>query len=43
MISAITNQGKVRFKLFEGEMDALILIEFMRRLIRDAGRNQRRS
>lgn len=38
MISAITNQGKVRFKLFEGGMHAAILIEFMRRLIKDAKR-----
>ena len=38
MISAITNQGKVRFKLFEGGMHAALLIEFMRRLIKDAKR-----
>jgi transposase len=38
MISAVTNQGKVRFKLFDGGMNAAILIEFMRRLIKDAQR-----
>ena len=38
MISAMTNQGKVRFKLFDGGMNAAILIEFMRRLIKDAQR-----
>lgn len=38
MISAITNQGKVRFKLFEGGMNTDILIDFMKRLIKDANR-----
>ena len=38
MISAITHQGKVRFKWFEGTMKADILIEFMKRLIKDANR-----
>ena len=38
MISAITNQGKVRFKLFEGGMNATILIDFLKRLVKDAGR-----
>lgn len=38
MLSAITNQGKVRFKLFEGSMNADILIDFMKRLIKDAKR-----
>ena len=33
MISAITNQGKVRFRIFEGTMNADILIDFMMRLI----------
>lgn len=36
MISAITNQGKVRFKLFEGGMNAAILIDFLKRLVKDA-------
>jgi len=38
MISAVTNQGKVRFRFFEGGMNADVLIEFMRRLVKDAKR-----
>jgi len=38
MLSAITNQGKVRFKVFEGSMNADILIDFMKRLIKGANR-----
>jgi transposase len=38
MISAITNQGKVRFKFYEGGMNAEILIDFMKRLIKASGR-----
>lgn len=38
MISAITNQGKVRFQIYESNMNAKLLIDFMRRLIRDAKR-----
>lgn len=38
MISAITNQGKVRFKIFDGGMNAAILIDFLKRLIKDAQR-----
>ncbi|QYZ64746.1 MAG: endonuclease DDE, partial [Gammaproteobacteria bacterium (ex Lamellibrachia satsuma)] len=38
MLSAITNQGKVRFKIFEGNMNADILIDFMKRLIKAAKR-----
>ena len=38
MISAITNQGKVRFKVFEGSMNADILIDFCKRLIKSAKR-----
>jgi len=38
MISAVTNQGKVRFRLFEGSMNAKRLIEFMNGLIKDAKR-----
>ena len=38
MLSAITNRGKVSFKLFEGSMTADILIDFMRRLIKGAKR-----
>lgn len=38
MISAITNQGKVRFRIFEGTMNADVLIDFMMRLLKDAKR-----
>jgi len=38
MISAITNQGKVRFQVYNGNMNAKLLIGFMKRLIRDAKR-----
>lgn len=38
MIFAITNQGKVRFKVFEGTMNADLLIDFMKRLIKSAER-----
>lgn len=38
MISAITNQGKVRFQLFEGGMNADLLIGFLKRLLKDAKR-----
>lgn len=38
MISAITNQGKVRFMFYHDTMDAAMLIRFMMRLIRDAKR-----
>lgn len=36
MISAITNQGKVRFKVFEGTMNADILTDFCKRLIKSS-------
>ena len=38
MISAITNQGKVRFMFYRDTMNSKRLISFMRRLTRDAGR-----
>lgn len=38
IISTVTNQGKVRRKLFEGAMNADILIDIFRRLIQDVGR-----
>lgn len=38
MISTVTNQGKVRFMFYRGSMNARRLIEFMRRLIKDAKR-----
>lgn len=38
MISAITNQGKVRFMMYRDAMNSEILIKFMTRLTKDAGR-----
>jgi transposase len=38
MISAISNNGRVRFMLYRKTMTAKMLIEFMGRLIKDAGR-----
>jgi transposase len=38
MISAITNQGKVRFMVYKGAMHADLFIKFMKRLVKDAGR-----
>lgn len=36
MISAVTNQGKLRFRFFEGNMNSDILIDFMMRLVNSA-------
>lgn len=38
LISSITNQGKVRFMTYRGAMNADLLIRFLKRLIKDAGR-----
>jgi len=38
MISAVTNQGKVRFGVFDDTMIADILIDFCKRLIKSADR-----
>ena len=38
VISTVTNKGEMRWKIFEGAINADILIDFMKRLIRDAGR-----
>ena len=38
MISAITNQGKVRFMMYRDAMNSELLIKFMTRLTKDAGR-----
>lgn len=35
VISTVTNRGKVRWKVFEGAINADILIDFMKRLIKD--------
>jgi hypothetical protein len=36
VMSTVTNRGKVRWKVFEGAMNADILIDYMKRLIKDA-------
>lgn len=36
MISTETNQGKVRFMTYKGTMDSALLINFLKRLIRDS-------
>jgi transposase len=36
VISTVTNRGKVRWKVFEGAINADLLIDFMKRLIKDA-------
>ena len=38
MISAVNNQGAVRFMMYGGNMTAKVLLRFMKRLIKDAGR-----
>ncbi|MEW8028764.1 MAG: transposase [Candidatus Thiodiazotropha sp.] len=36
MISAVTNQGKVRFKVYDGSMNVDIMIDFCKHLIKSA-------
>jgi len=38
MISAITNEGKVRFMMYRSAMTTNLLLRFMTRLVKDAGR-----
>ena len=38
LISSITNQGKVRFMIYDKTMNAQVFIKFLGRLIKDAGR-----
>ncbi|MRD47437.1 IS630 family transposase [Caenimonas koreensis DSM 17982] len=38
VISTVTNKGVMRWKIFDGALNADILIDFMKRLVRDAGR-----
>lgn len=38
LISTVTNQGKVRFMVYEDSLNSAILIKFLKRLIKDAGR-----
>lgn len=36
MISTVTNQGKLRFMFYEGRFNQLVLIKFLKRLMKDA-------
>src|SRR5919202_2416997 len=38
MISSLTNQGKLRFMIYEGALNTAIFLDFLRRLVREAGR-----
>jgi len=38
IISTVTNQGKVRWKIFEGAMNADLLVDFFKRLVKDSDR-----
>lgn len=38
LISTVTNQGKVRFMVYKDTMNSKVLIKFLKRLIKDAGR-----
>ena len=38
IISTVTNKGQMRWKIFEGALNADILIDFLRRLSKDATR-----
>ena len=38
VISTVTNKGQMRWKVFDGALNSNILIDFLRRLVKDAGR-----
>ena len=38
VISTVTNKGRMRWKTFDGALDSGVLIDFLRRLVKDAGR-----
>lgn len=38
MISSLTNQGKLRFMIYDGALNASTFIDFLKRLVRDAER-----
>src|ERR687884_20578 len=40
MISSLTNQGKLRFMIYEGALKAPIFLDFLRRLIREVARKR---
>jgi hypothetical protein len=39
-ISSVTNQGTVRFMIYDGTMNSQMMIKFMKRLIKDANRKE---
>ena len=38
MISSLTNQGKLRFMIYEGALNTTIFLNFLQRLVREAAR-----
>ena len=38
MISSLTNQGKLRFMVYDGALNTTIFLKFLRRLVKDADR-----
>jgi DDE superfamily endonuclease/winged helix-turn-helix protein len=38
MVSSLTNRGKLRFMIYEGALNTAIFLNFLRRLVREAGR-----
>jgi transposase len=38
MISSLTNQGKLRFMIYDGALNAQTFLRFLKRLVKDAGR-----
>jgi len=38
MISSLTNQGKLRFMVYDGALNTAIFLRFLRRLVKDAAR-----
>ena len=40
VISTVTNKGQIRWKAFEGTLNSDILLDFLRRLVKDAGRSK---
>ncbi len=38
MISSVTNQGKLRFMIYDAALKAVTFIMFLRRVLKDAGR-----
>lgn len=40
MISSVTNQGKVRFMFYNGSLNVRVFLNFLKRLVRDAGKRK---